>query len=561
MSSVRIYAALALLVGAVGVSRAQEAPRVAGATQVVPVQDRRFDIQEFQVLGNSVLTPREIQEVLQFFVGEQRKAEDVDGARAALEKLYKELGYRTVTVTIPKQTIRDGIIKLQVSETAIGDTRIEGARYSSAQGLRLEVPSLQAGTVPNFNELQRELLYANRIASRRVTPELAPGQVPGTLDITLKVDESLPLGASLGLNNDHARGTTALRSYVSAYYGNLFQRGNTLSLFYSTAPSRSDDGRILSASYALHLGDSPWTLTLSDLQSNSRIEVAQGILAISDSNTIGLRLSRPLTVESQDWFPSITLGADYKNFDSQTVLSSAQGSKTELTPLRYLPLSVSLSQSYRGTHHRLQSDAALIMSTGAVGSDEQQLDLSRYGARAQSVYLRASLSDYISLPKGFGINLRALGQFTDRPLLPAEKLSGGGTDSVRGYFEAEVTGDYGAVGNLELRLPSLPDLFAAAGWAAYLTELQPYGFFDAAWLHDHGPYVDASSPRIFRLMSTGGGLSLRMREYANLQLVYSEALRSLPFVKSDPNSNTPSGLAAPTAKGDRRLLFRFVGSF
>jgi hemolysin activation/secretion protein len=543
---------------------ADDAPPPTGAPTaqaVVPAQGRTFPIREFQVSGNTVLKPDEIERVLGFYLGDKRAVADVDAARATLEKLYRELGYRTVSVVIPRQTIQNGIVQLQVNETRIGGTRVEGGDYSALSVVTDEVPSMKAGTVPNFKELQRDLIFANRIASRRVTPELQPGKLPGTLDLTLRIDDDLPLGLTLGWNNEHARGTTEQRAFASLYYGNLFQRGHNLSLFFNTAPERVDDGRTYSVSYVARFPDTSWSLQVSDLQSNSDIVVAPGISTESDNNTVGLRLTKQLRVSSPDWYPSISFGADYKHFRTTTKITTPQGSTSLETPLTYLPFNLSLEQSLRAGSHRIESDAALIFSTTAFGSDEQRLDLSRFGARGEAVYLRASVSDAISLPRGFGINLRVLAQASDRTLLPAEKLPGGGAENVRGYFESETTGDRGIVGGLELRAPSIPDLFASASWASVITELQPYLFFDAAHLRDHGPFVDDTTPRRFTLMSTGAGVSVRAREYAWLQLVWSQVLRDVPFVTSDPNSATTSGFAEPSAEGDTRVLVRFLGSF
>ncbi len=531
-----------------------------GTPRVVPVEGRRFDIREIQVQGNTVLAPGDIEKVLLFFVGENRSADDVDAARAALEKLYKQLGYRTVAVSIPKQTIADGVVLLQVNETKVGRAIVEGSAYTSISKVKKEVPSLAPGTVPNFNDVQRELVYANRLSTRRVTPALLPGQVPGTLDVSLNVNDDLPINAALGWNNEHSRGTTGQRAFASFSYNNLFQRGHSLSLFYMTAPERSDDGVTYSVSYRALLPDPSWSLDFSLLKVDSDIPLGNGVSSITDNRTLHVGASKQLHTTIENWFPSLSLGADYKDFVTTVVIRTAQDLNTDITPGKYVPINLSFSQTYAGERHRLESEIAAIFTTGTFGSGDKQLDDSRFYARGQSVYLRASLLDRITLPRGFSINAKISGQVADRPLLPAEKLSAGGTDTVRGYFESEATGDRGVLGNLELRLPSLPDLFASSKWASYLTELQPYLFVDAVRLTDHGPFLDNDSPRSATLISDGVGLSARLREYANLQLVFSRTERSAPFTL-EANTNTPSGLGTPTHSGDNRVLFRFVGSF
>ena len=55
-------------------------------------------IREYRVQGSKLLTAVEIGEVVYPFLGPRRTPEDIDQARAALEKAYHDKGYQTVTV-------------------------------------------------------------------------------------------------------------------------------------------------------------------------------------------------------------------------------------------------------------------------------------------------------------------------------------------------------------------------------------------------------------------------------------------------------------------------------
>jgi hemolysin activation/secretion protein len=552
---------LGLLAGLSLPARADDAPAPPPATStVVPVAGRAFDIREIQVDGNTVLESVDIEAVMEFFVGEGRSAADVDGARAALEKLYRELGYHTVSVTIPRQTIQDGIVMLQVNETTVARTVVEGGDYTSIAQVKKEVPSLAPGTVPRMQDVQEDMVYANRLATRRVTPELGPGREPGTLDVKLKVEDDLPVGGSLGWNNEHARGTSPARMSAGVSYDNLFQLGHSLNLLYMTAPQRTDDGTTWSLSYNAPLPEPTWNLGLSLLKTDSEIPLGASADALTDNLTVGFSASKRLGSRIENWYPTLSFGADFKNYKSSTVIRSPQGSLKLETPLDYLPFNLTFLGSYYGDRHRVDGNIAAVFTVAAIGSDETELEQARFGADGQSLYLRGSLQDRIRLPKGFSLVAKLTGQITGQALLPAEKLSMGGADSVRGYFESEISADRGIAGSLELRLPSLPEIYADRKWAAWLTELQPYLFLDGARLTDHSPFIDADTPRGFTLASAGAGLSARLREYASLDLVWSQVLHDVPFAEStDPNA--PSGLGTPTESGDNRLLFRFLGSF
>lgn len=532
----------------------QEAPRPAEPAQaepaardvrVVPVEGRAFDIREIQVEGNSVLPPGDIEQVLGFFVGENRTAADVDAARGALEKLYKELGYRTVSVSIPRQTIAGGIVVLQVTETRVGETLVEGSAYTSLAQVKKEVPSLAPGTVPNFKDVQEELIYANRLPSRRVTPSLQPGKAPGTLDAVLAVDDDLPLSASVEWNNRYSFGTTEERIVGNFSYDNLFQRGHTFSVLFQTAPQRSSDGRVVSLSYLARLPNPAWSLYVTALSSDSDVSAFAGVNVVGEGRSAGVKAVRQFTTAGGNWYPSVAFGAEYKRFFNVTLVSSEQSAEERSTPATYVPINLSFSQSYTGTTHRLQNDLSLVFTGASLGSDNRTLDKNRFGARGQTMYLRGSLSDAANLPLGFSIFGRVSAQFSDDPLLSSEQFSAGGMDTVRGFLETEALGDSGVLASIELRLPSLPDLFASSKWASWLTEIQPYGFADVASVEVNGPFPDGDTPRSFKLASNGAGLNLRLREYASAQLVWSQTDNDGP--------RTPSG--------ENRFLFRLTGSF
>src|SRR5271169_6611660 len=55
------------------------------AQEANPAPDPAFDILEFRVEGNTVLSSRDIERALMPFLGEKRHFADVEGARKALE--------------------------------------------------------------------------------------------------------------------------------------------------------------------------------------------------------------------------------------------------------------------------------------------------------------------------------------------------------------------------------------------------------------------------------------------------------------------------------------------
>src|SRR5687768_6192605 len=86
-------------------------------------------IREFRVLGSKELPQLEVEEAVYPFLGPGRTFDDVEKARAALEKAYQDKGYKATQVIVPEQSGRGGIVLLQTYEGRVGSLRVKGARY------------------------------------------------------------------------------------------------------------------------------------------------------------------------------------------------------------------------------------------------------------------------------------------------------------------------------------------------------------------------------------------------------------------------------------------------
>jgi hemolysin activation/secretion protein len=173
-------------------------PATAAPAAEPPPPTAYFNVHEYRVLGNSVLSNRDIERVLYPLLGDHKTLADVEVARAALEKTYHDRGFATVFVDIPEQDVSDQIVRLKATEGRLHEVRISGARYFSERKILAAVPSATAGTVPNVPVLQDQLSAVNvTTADRSVVPILKAGPVPGTVDLALRVDDHLPLHGSV----------------------------------------------------------------------------------------------------------------------------------------------------------------------------------------------------------------------------------------------------------------------------------------------------------------------------------------------------------------------------
>src|SRR6202050_73036 len=259
------------------------APDVETAPDVGAVPDYYFDVREYRVLGNSVLSERDIETTLNPLLGDHKSLADVEFARATLEKTYHARGFRTVFVDIPEQDVSDHIVRLNVTEGRLHEVHVLGARHFSERKILSALPAATVGAVPDFLALQLQLTKLNQqSADLSVVPVLSAGSAPGTVDLSLKVDDHLPFHGSVQFDNQYTPNTDPLRATVAFSYGNLFQDFDSLSAEYEVSPQKVSEVSVVAANYAWAEFPNGLRPSLSFVDSNSNVPAAgtDGVLGI-----------------------------------------------------------------------------------------------------------------------------------------------------------------------------------------------------------------------------------------------------------------------------------------
>ena len=501
------------------------APQPTSPPPVAQATTPAFDLLEFQVLGNTVLTQEAVEEAVYPLLGPGKTSADVEKARTALEQAYHDAGYLTVYVSVPEQKVDKGAVTLKVTEGVIERTRVVGAQYTLPSRIRADAPSTAEGKVPYFPDMQRELAAVSRAPGVRVTPTLEAGRMPGTTVLELKVSDTPPLTAWLDYNNAHSANTSDTRLAGGVSYSNLFQRAHTLSLQYQIAPTNPSEASALSASYVVPLDDYQRFLSLYAVHSTSNIATSSinvGDQTLFGNNDIlGMRYILSLRARG-DLTHQLTLGMDYKN--------SRQKVNGLDTPLRYWTLNANYNLGLTDTGGSWQLGTAAVLGLRGVGAGEESFDERRRGAHNSFAVLKLNAQRLQKLPLGWSFMGLADLQLADQPLINNEQFSAGGAGSVRGYLQSEAAGDQGVHVSLELRAPIWTPSFLPL-----LKSVQPYAFYDAAYLRVNNPLPGEIASHT--LDSVGLGVNLRVGRAFSLGLSMAQALTDGP--KNDLSTSPP----------------------
>ena len=198
-----------------------------------------FDVERYEISGNTVLTPGAVAEALTNIDGAFGTNVSFEGVKTVVSELgkaYHERGYVTVALDVPPQKLTNATVKIQVLEGRLADIKVAGNHYFTSNNVMRSLPSLQANMVLNGPVFNAELNRANVNQDRQIYPVIGPGPTPGTSELTLNVKDRLPLHAKLELNNQSSPGTPDLRADASAVYDNLWQAEQSLGVQYGFSP-------------------------------------------------------------------------------------------------------------------------------------------------------------------------------------------------------------------------------------------------------------------------------------------------------------------------------------
>jgi len=504
------------------------------ATRLATAADEpemRFEIEGFIVEGNTLLPDRPIdddpksplnttptiQTELEDFIGPDKTVTDIEQARSSLEQTYHKLGYPTVLVNIPEQTLEDGLVRLEVIESTIRRVRVTGNEYFTMENIQADLPSLREGKVLHLPHLQEELLLANRNPDLRVEPSLSPGKEIGTVDVELKVKDNMPIHGSLELNNRASTDTTDLRLNGVLRYENLWQQEHSASMQYQTSPQDTDEVQVLAGSYVL---PTPWhddhRLAFYSVWSDSNTAFGEGFQMVGSGFILGARYVMPLA-PYELYTHNIAIGFDYKDFDEVATFFD----EDLKTPITYLPLNVSYNSSLADDGGTTRFSAAVNTAFRGLVSDQREFELKRFRANANYIFLTAGLEREQKLPWAAQLFVKLDGQLADQPLISNEQYTAGGMESVRGYKESSAAGDNGVHATVELRGPNLTTLMAFTPSLKF--DMMPFAFYDIACLSILEP-LDGQDSNI-NLQGTGLGLRGAISEYLDYETNVAWALR------------------------------------
>jgi hemolysin activation/secretion protein len=413
-----------------------------------------------------------------------------DGAREilnAIAALYVRDGYVRPEVTLDDGLAAQGVLRAQVHEARVRSVVFEGDRGGFRDELEDIAAKLEDARPLRKDDLPAALRAMRQFAGLAVSASTRHAEERNTFDLVVRADFS-PVDGVVRMNN---RGTDEVGPAFmlgQVFANGLFGRGEKLGLIFAAA---TDHQEYLGGGLFFETPFGSEGTRANALLFRSRSAPNEAPVNLDDEynrQRLTLRVSHPLR---QDSVLALTASAA---FEADDLDIDRLGESIREDRLRVVETALRASWPAAG----LQFSANLQLRAGlnGFGAGLDAGDLAADPRRSDFVVTLAQGGVYRRFAQHWSARFDAFAQTSGYVLPDSERFKIGGDRLGRGFEVAEIAGDRGLGGKVELRR----DL---RNTESFMGRVSTYGFYDigAAWKRDRPGRESAAT----------GGLGIAMQ--------------------------------------------------
>lgn len=515
-------------------------PAAAAPAPGTPAAGTAVLVSGFDLQGARSIDAATLQAVLQPWVGQRHDLAGLARAADAVAEAYRARGL-LARAWLPEQSIRDGVVRIQVVEGRLGALRIERRNapraVSEAQARRTVLARQREGELLQVDAVQRAVALLNELPGQRAASLLEPGDAEGETRLVLALTDAPLLTGSVSADNTGARSTGAARVAANVALNGPLALGDQWTL----STSLSEGTRYLRLGASLPVGNDGW-----------RAGVQASGLDYGYSLNSARYSGRASTLGATAAYPLLRGGAATADLRSELqtkrFLNRVAGVSLSDKRIDLLSLGVSGDRSDGfGGGGVWAGSAELVVGRLDLAANAADLagDQLAGGPRRQGSFSRVqvNLSRTQRLSDRQTLTVAAVAQKAGGNLDASEKLALAGPSAVRAYSTSEPGVDTGVALGIDwtLRLDST--------WTLGLFHDQGLGW------RDERPNLATLAPN--RLHLRGSGLAVQAALPQGVQLRLQLAGRH----GNNPARNPATGADADGRSSRTRLLLSLAKWF
>lgn len=474
----------------------------------------RVFVRHIHFEGVSVLSDEQLEELAAPNLNRDNSFADLEALRDRVTLSYVDQGYVTSGAVIPDQTVREGVLTVQVVEGVLEDIDVETNGRFRESYIRVRLERAARGPV-NVQELEKRLQILQQDPRiRSVHASLLPGDRLGRSVLRVRVDEAPPYWVRLEGNNYQSTDIGAAGGTSEFAYTNLTGFGDSLRVAYTGTEGLNE----IAARYEIPINSYDTTVELHMRHTWSEVveDPFESLDIESRTQTYGITLTQPV-YRSLGTGVDLFVTGEYRRSKSYLLgsgFSFVPGPKNGVAKIAVVRFGQSFT--HRTRDQAFSARSMLSFGLNALGATKNSGNI----PDGQFVSWLGQLQWATRLPfLGAQLLTRGDVQLTGSPLLGLEQFAVGGRYTVRGYRENTLVRDNGLLGSLELRVPV---------WSShegdFRLELVPFVDAGYSWSEDR-PTVGPTT-----LVSVGIGARATITPRVHFEAYWGEPLKDVPDV-------------------------------
>jgi len=437
-------------------------------TPTPPEDATTISVSQIQVVGNTVFSEDELQEVVQPFEGRSLTLEELQEAADRITQLYLNEGYLTSRAVLVDQEVVDGVVQIQVIEGSLETIEIEGNERVRESYIRSRI-ALGADTPLNQFALedQLRLLRLNPLFEN-VEASLRAGSGLGQSILTVRVTEANPFAGNVSFDNFSPPSVGSERLSLELAYRNITGMGDEFLAAYRR--TTTGGGSLFDFNYRIPVNPMEGTLALRAAPSDFQITDPEFDELDINGNTDLYEISfrQPLWRSPREEF-ALSIGFSYR--DGETLFEDLilEASTTSVIRLGQ-DLVRRDPQGAWAVRSQFSLGTGLFDATTEGTPDGQFFSWLGQVQRVQTLG-----TNHLLIVQG---DL----QLTPDPLLASEQLALGGGQSLRGFRQNARLGDNGFRISVEDRITLARN---EAGISTF--QVAPFADLGAVWNDSNNP--------------------------------------------------------------------------
>ena len=421
-------------------------------TPALPVDTRCFPIKDIELKGADSLSGADRTRLLKPYIGECLGVAQLNQLLKVITDHYIDNGRVTSRAYLPQQDLSSGHLQVLVVEGKLESLRgAEGSSITDRE-LAMAFPG-KVGEALNLREVEQLVDQLSRLPSRQAQMELTPGSQIGGSEVLVKNIPQKPWRASLSRNNDGQKSTGEQQWGAGLEWDSPLGLADQL-ILRGGHDALSDHQKTSKNSMLYY--NVPWgwwnfSYTYSESEYRTPGDLnGYKYKQTGDSQNHQLRAERVIHRDDLSK-TSVNVGLSHlrtNNYFNDELL--------EVSSNRLSEFQVGITHGRRIGNAFVNLDVGMQNGTGAFDAQREDQERIRGILTPNARYRKYTatmsyLQPFTLWGESLSFSSLATGQRSEDVLYPAQRMSLGGSYSLRGFKDQQLSGDSGGYWRNEVR--------------------------------------------------------------------------------------------------------------